>query len=108
MGARNAGVDDETSHLMPQILFHLHYHQPSESATSTQGLLLSLILVNSRRWDSSVSTVMGYGLDGQGLNPGRARNSSLLHSVQTGLGALPASYLMGTGCPFSGGDAARA
>jgi hypothetical protein len=34
------------------------------------------------------------GLDGQGSIPGKG-NISLLHSIQTGTGAYPASYPMG-------------
>jgi hypothetical protein len=53
--------------------------------------------------DSSVNIVMGYGLDSKGLIPGRATDFSLLHSVQTGPGAHPSSYIAGTGGSFSGG-----
>jgi hypothetical protein len=34
---------------------------------------------------------MGYGLEGQGLIPGRGKRFSLLSSTQTGSGAHPAS-----------------
>jgi hypothetical protein len=40
--------------------------------------------------------------------PGRSNGFSLLHSVQIGPGAHPASYPMGTGDSFSGGNAAGA
>jgi hypothetical protein len=40
--------------------------------------------------------------------PAGARDISLLHSFQTGSGAHPASYPMGTGSCFSGGKAAGA
>jgi hypothetical protein len=43
---------------------------------------------------SSVGITTGYGLDGQGSNPGGARFSA---PVQTGPGAHPASCTMGTG-----------
>jgi hypothetical protein len=46
-------------------------------------------------------TMMGYMLDGQSLIPGRG-------SVQTGFGAHPASYSMGTGDSFPGGKVAVA
>jgi hypothetical protein len=46
----------------------------------------------------------GYGLDGRGSIPGR---KSLLHNVQTGSEANPASYSMGTGASFLGGKAAE-
>jgi hypothetical protein len=48
--------------------------------------------------DSLVGTATGYGLDGQGY--------SLLHIVQTGSAAQPASYPMTTGGTFPGGKAA--
>jgi hypothetical protein len=38
---------------------------------------------------------MGYGTDGRASIPGRGRNVSVLHNVQTGSGAHPASYLFG-------------
>jgi hypothetical protein len=50
--------------------------------------------------DSVVGIATGYGLDDQGV--------TLLHSVQTGSGARPASYSMGTGDSFPGGKAAGA
>jgi hypothetical protein len=51
--------------------------------------------------DSSVGTTTGYS------NPGMGKIFSLLHSVQTGSEADPASYPMGTGGSFrGGGDAA--
>jgi hypothetical protein len=51
-------------------------------------------------WDSSVSTMAGYGLDDQGLIPGRGRKLSLCHSVQTGCGVHPASYPLDMGVSF--------
>jgi hypothetical protein len=57
---------------------------------------------------SSVGVATGYRPDGQGSIPGRARDLSLLHSVQTGSGAHPSSYLMGTGDSFHEGKAAGA
>jgi hypothetical protein len=51
----------------------------------------------------SVGITTGYGLDGWGSIPERSKIFSLLHSVQTGSGGLPASYPMGTGYSFSGG-----
>jgi hypothetical protein len=38
--------------------------------------------------------------------PARARNFSLLHSIETGVGAQPASYSIGTGA-FYGDKAAK-
>lgn len=50
-----------------------------------------------RSQDSSVSSVTGYGMDGQSLIPGRGRNFSLLNSVQAGSGVCLASHLIGMG-----------
>jgi hypothetical protein len=49
---------------------------------------------------------MGYGLDNRGSIPARGK-MSFLHSVQTGYGAQPTSYAMGTGSSFRGYKAAR-
>jgi hypothetical protein len=46
--------------------------------------------------DCPIGIVMGYGLDGRDSIPGRDKTFSLLHNVQTGSGAQPASYPMGT------------
>jgi hypothetical protein len=48
--------------------------------------------------DNSVDIATGYGPDGRGSIFGGARNFPLLHRVQTGSGAHPASYVMGTKC----------
>jgi hypothetical protein len=45
---------------------------------------------------------MSHGLDGWDLIPSRGK-IFLLHSVQTGSGAHPVSYPMGTGGSFPGG-----
>ena len=45
-------------------------------------------------WDSSVGTATHYGLDGPGIESRRARFSAF---VQTGPGAHPTLYTMGTG-----------
>ena len=44
--------------------------------------------------DSSVGIATRYGLDGPGIE---SRSGEIFHSVQTGPGAHPASYIMGTG-----------
>jgi hypothetical protein len=49
-----------------------------------------------------VGITTGYGLDNRSSIPGNA-NCSLLHSVQTGSGAHPASYPMGTADSFPWG-----
>jgi hypothetical protein len=50
-------------------------------------------------WSRDISLVMatGYGLDGWGSIPGTGKRYSILHSVQTGSVAHPASYPMGIG-----------
>jgi hypothetical protein len=52
--------------------------------------------------DSSVSIATAYGLGGRGSIPGKGKRCSLLHSVQTGSVAHPASYTMGTVGSFPG------
>jgi hypothetical protein len=56
--------------------------------------------------DRFVDITKGYMLEGRGLNPGDARDLSLLHIVQTGSGAQPPFYEMGTGNHFPGCKAA--
>jgi hypothetical protein len=61
--------------------------------------------------DSSVGIVTGYGLDDRGPRvrfPAQAGNFSLHCHVQTGSGAHPAPYPMGTGSSFPGDKAAGA
>jgi hypothetical protein len=60
-------------------------------------LLLHILFLSIPNRDSSVGIETGYGLEGSGLIPGRGTNFLLFHSVQTGSGAHPASYSMGTG-----------
>jgi hypothetical protein len=63
-----------------------------------------------KRRGSAVGVVTGYGLDGRGVGvrvPVGVRFSPL-HVVQTGSGAHPASYPMGTGGSFPRGKAAGA
>jgi hypothetical protein len=57
---------------------------------------------NLRNQNSSVSILMGYSLDVWGSIPGGARDFSLLHSIQTGSRAHPASYPMDTRDSFHG------
>jgi hypothetical protein len=64
------------------------------------------ILIESR--DGSVGIGLGYGLDDRSSRvraPAGAGNFSLHHRVQTGSGAHSAFYPMGTGGPFSWGEA---
>jgi hypothetical protein len=58
-----------------------------------------------RSWGSSVSTVSDYGLDDRGSIPDRGRGFFSSPCVQTGSGAHPASYPMGTWGPFPGDKA---
>jgi hypothetical protein len=51
--------------------------------------------------DSSLSIGVGYRQDGPGSIP-LVQDLSLLHSVQTGSGAHPAFYPMGTGSSLQG------
>jgi hypothetical protein len=51
-------------------------------------------------WDTSVGIATGYGFDSRGLIPGRGKRCSVVYSLQTGSGAHPASYPMGTGGRF--------
>jgi hypothetical protein len=67
---------------------------------------LPTFLIRSR--GSSVSTVSGYGLDDRAIevrSPAGAKDFSSSICVQTGSGAHPASYTMGTGGSFPGGKA---
>jgi hypothetical protein len=61
--------------------------------------------------DSSVGIALGYGMDDRGSRVrfrAEAGNFSLHHRVQTGSGAHPPSYPMGTKGSFPGGKAAEA
>jgi hypothetical protein len=61
--------------------------------------------------DSSVGVVTGYGMDDRMVGVrflAVAGNFSIHHRVQTGSGAQPASYTMGSGSSFPGSKAAGA
>jgi hypothetical protein len=49
---------------------------------------------------SSVGIWVGYGLDDRDSIPSRGKRFFLLHSIQAGSVAHPASYPMGTGGSF--------
>ena len=53
------------------------------------------VLLTELGWDSSVGIATRYGLDGPGIESRWGARFSV--SVQTGSGAHPASYAMGTG-----------
>jgi hypothetical protein len=61
---------------------------------------MHVLLFRSR--NSSVGITTGYELGGRASIPGRARNVSLLYSIQTGSKAYPASSPMGAGNTFPG------
>jgi hypothetical protein len=63
------------------------------------------IYIWNRSRGSSVSTVSDYGLDDRGSIPTEAEDFSSSPCVQTGSGAHPASYQMGTGGSFPGSKA---
>jgi hypothetical protein len=57
---------------------------------------------------SSVSIVSGYGLHGWAIevrSPAEQEDFSSILCVHTSSGAHPASYTVGTGCPFPGAKA---
>jgi hypothetical protein len=58
--------------------------------------------------DSSDGIATGYGLDGTGSISRQEQDFSLLHSVQNGSGAQPASYPVDSGGSFPGVKAAEA
>jgi hypothetical protein len=72
-------------------------------------MMMMMMMIMSRH--SSVGIAIGYGLDDRMIGdrfPAGAENFSLRHRVQTGSGAHPASYLMGTAGYFPGVLAAGA
>jgi hypothetical protein len=56
----------------------------------------------------SVVIAIRYRLDGWSLIPGKGKVFSFNHEIQTGSGAHPVTYLMGTGGCFFRGKAAEA
>jgi hypothetical protein len=83
-------------------------HLPSTTSNSYQGQRFTLPTV-STDWmnrGSSVSVVSGYGLDDRVIgfrSLAEAKDFSSSLCAQTGSGAHPASYPMGTGGPFPRG-----
>jgi hypothetical protein len=66
------------------------------------------IIIYNRNRRSSVSIVSGYRLDDRAIevrSSAGAKDFSCSLCVQTGSGAHPASYTVGTGGPFPGGKA---
>jgi hypothetical protein len=75
---------------------------------SGEAANIKMYFMDIKSRDSSVSIVLGYGLDDRGsrvLLPTGDRNFSLHHRVQNGSGSHPASYPMGTRDSFPGGKA---
>jgi hypothetical protein len=70
--------------------------------------IILILFGEYRSQDISVGTATGYKPDGRGSTSVRARDLSLVYSVQTGYWAHPASYPMGTGGSVPGGKAAEA
>jgi hypothetical protein len=68
-----------------------------------QEIIIKLYWIINGSRGSSGSIVADYGLDDRGSIQTEDFSSSLC--VQTGSGAHPASYAMGTGGPFPGGKA---
>jgi hypothetical protein len=64
-------------------------------------VVVVVVVVKSR--DSAVGIATSYWLDGRGSIPGRDKRLYPLHSIQTGSGAHPVSYPMGTGWLFPRG-----
>jgi hypothetical protein len=84
----------------------------SETHQLTSLIILYLFIFSSFQDPGQLSGIaLGYGLDdgGGGVHvPAGAWNFSLHHRFQTGSGAHPASYPMGTRGSFPGGRAAGA
>jgi hypothetical protein len=54
------------------------------------SLVATIYVFKPRNRESSVCVATGYGMHGRDSNPGRGKNF-LLHNVQNGFGAHPAS-----------------
>jgi hypothetical protein len=82
--------------------------RPSGYKHSVTSGWTSSVYINicHRSQDSSNGISTSYGHDGRGSIPGRS--SIFSHSVQTGSGAHPVCYPMGTGGSFPLGKAAEA
>jgi hypothetical protein len=70
-------------------------------------IIIIIIIINIiMSSDSSVVVATGYGLDGRDSIPGKARDFSLLHNIQTCSEIHPASYPIGIGGSFPWSKAA--
>jgi len=83
------------------LLFHWQFlHRPEERESTLAGKMSPSPQLFIRSQDSSGSIVT------TGVRfPAGAKNSSLRHRIQTGFGAHPVSYRMGTGVKRAGREA---
>jgi hypothetical protein len=89
-----------------EVVFHLAY-----CVSLCYHVVFLEVLSDAESHDGSVGIALGYGLDSRGSRvrfPAGAGNFSLQHRVQKDSGAQSASYPMGTGGSFPGGEAAGA
>jgi hypothetical protein len=97
--------------LQIQFLYIVFFFRDAEDIKSYKLILSSsqcfltytVHTIKQKSRDHSVGTGTGYGLDGRGIGvrfPTEVRDSSLLHRVQGGSEAHPASYSMDTTDPF--------
>jgi hypothetical protein len=87
------------------------YKHPPGETPSPIKFLLAFAVAKCNLGISSVGISTGYGLDDRIIGvrfPASAGNFSLRHRAQTGSGAHPASYPMGTGSSFPGAKATEA
>jgi hypothetical protein len=81
-----------------QILQHSHsFYQTTLQSGQTGGMEYNHLSILFLSRDSSVGIATGWCWTDGIKFPTEAREFSLLHSVQTGSGAHPASYPMGKG-----------
>jgi hypothetical protein len=100
--------DEHNRHLFKNQNVHLlpHFHGALHFGMLTSHEFIYLYFFMSR--GSSSSIVSDYGLDDRAIevrSPTGAENFSSSPCVETGSGAHPASFPMGTGGPFPGGKA---
>jgi hypothetical protein len=80
----------------------------SPNPWSDDDNVIAKLIFTQRSRGSSVSIVSDYGLEERAIgvrSPAGAKDFSSSLCVQTGSGAHPASYAVGTGGPFLGGKA---
>jgi hypothetical protein len=90
------------------IIRTVHRRRSNAAKTTLKFMNFCIFVVHNKSRVSSVGIVNDYGLDYRmsGVRiPAGAGNLSLHHCVQTGSGAHPASYPMGTRGSFPGGKA---